>query len=96
MVNASLECAADDTAIKAKVRTCMQRGELWLKSQLDEAKTVGELSADTDTAQLAACLMGSLFGFRVMSRAQEGSEKIRSVAAMTFDSLISPWQQVAA
>lgn len=96
LVNASLECDESETAIKDKVRSCMDRGEAWLKTQLDEAKTMGELRADTDTAQLAACLMGSVFGFRVMSRAQVGPEKIQIVASTMFDSLISPWQQVAA
>ena len=96
IVNASLECDESETAIKAKVRSCMDKGEAWLKTQLDEAQNTGELRADTDTAQLAACLMGSVFGFRVMSRAQVGPEKIETVALVMFESLMSPWQQVAA
>jgi len=40
--------------------------------------------------------MGSMFGPRVMSRAQEDSEKIRAVAAASFENLVSPWPQVGA
>ncbi len=96
LVNASLECDDSEQSIKSHVRSCMEKGEGWLKDQLDAARRVGELRENTDTARLAACLMGSMFGFRVMSRAQEGSDKIRAVAEASFDSLVSPWQQVAA
>jgi hypothetical protein len=46
--------------------------------------------------QVAACLMGSAFGFRVMSRAQEDAAKIKSVGATMFESLESPWLWQAA
>ncbi len=54
------------------------------------------LREDTDTAKLAGCLVGAVFGIRVMSRTQETSEKIGSVAAATLESLLAPWEQVAA
>lgn len=95
LVNASLECGESETAIKSKVRDCMTQNEAWMRDQLDAARQVGELSEDTDTAKLAGCLTGTMFGFRVMSRAQEDPDKIREVAAATFNSLVTPWQQVA-
>ncbi|MBT5900765.1 MAG: TetR/AcrR family transcriptional regulator [Opitutaceae bacterium] len=95
LVNASLECAESDSAIKSKVRDCMGQNEVWIRDQIDAARQVGELSEDTDTTRLAGCLTGAMFGFRVMSRAQEDPDKIRDVASTTFDSLVTPWQQVA-
>jgi TetR/AcrR family transcriptional repressor of nem operon len=91
LVNVSLECNAGETAIKTKVRTCMDQGETWLRMRLDAAKAEGEIKPKTDTARLAACLMGSVFGFRVMSRAQEDAAKIHDVASTMYDSLVSPW-----
>ena len=96
LVNASLECDDSEQSIKSHVRSCLERGEAWVQDQLEAARRVGELREDTDTARLAGCLMGAMFGFRVMSRAREDSAKIRSVAAASFESLVSPWQQVAA
>lgn len=96
LVNASLECDDSEETIKRSVRGCMERGETWLRAQLDAARDAGELQSATDTAQLAACLMGSIFGFRVMSRAQEDAAKIESVATTMFESLVGPWQQAAA
>lgn len=96
LVNASLECDESETAIKTQVKSCLKRSEAWLQDQMDAARRVGELREDTDTEQLAGCLMGSVFGLRVMSRAQDEGAKIQSVAAASFDSLVSPWQQVAA
>ena len=95
LVNASLECGESETAIKSKVRGCLSQNETWLRDQLEAARQVGELSEDTDTTKLAACLTGAMFGFRVMSRAQEDSNKIRDVATATFECLMTPWQQVA-
>lgn len=95
LVNASLECGESETAIKSKVRDCMTQNEAWMREQLDAARQVGELSENTDTGRLAGCLTGAMFGFRVMSRAQEDTDRIREVATTTFDSLVTPWQQVA-
>jgi TetR/AcrR family transcriptional repressor of nem operon len=95
LVNASLECDESESAIRSKVRDCMAGNEAWIRDQLDAARQVGELSEATNTARLAGCLTGAMFGFRVMSRAQEDPDKIRDVATTTFDSLVTPWQQVA-
>lgn len=96
LVNASLECDDSESQIKQSVRGCMERGEAWMKTQLEAAKGAGELRRDTDTAQLAACLMGSAFGFRVMSRAQEDAAKIKLVGAAMYESLVTPWLSQAA
>ncbi|GAB5558810.1 MAG: TetR/AcrR family transcriptional regulator [Synoicihabitans sp.] len=96
LVNASLECDASETAIKTQVRHCMDRTETWLQTHLEAAKANGELRQETDVAQLAGCLVGAIFGIRVMSRAQETSAKIESIASATFESLMAPWEQVAA
>lgn len=96
LVNASLECSEADSAIKTQVQGCLGKGEAWLQEQFEAARQVGELREDTDTAQLAGCVMSSMFGLRIMSRANEGSDKIRSIAAASFESLIAPWQRVAA
>lgn len=96
LVNASLECDASETAIKAKVRGCMDRTESWLQTHLEAAKQAGELRDETDVAKLSGCLVGAIFGLRVMSRAQEESAKIESIAAATLDSLLMPWLPAAA
>ncbi len=92
IVNASLECEASETAIRTKVQDCMVRGEAWIRQQLDDAVAEGELQGTTDTALLAGCLSSSFYGFRVISRAGDGRERLPHIAATTFESLIGPWR----
>ncbi len=96
VVNASLECDATDRQIKETVRGCMERGEAWIKRQLDDAVAEGELRGETDTALLAGCFSSSFYGYRVMSRAGDQRERLPAIAAITFDSIIDPWRPEAA
>ena len=91
VVNASLECGPGEERVRAKVQDCMLQGEAWIQTQLDAAVAAGELRLETNTTVLAGCLSSSLYGYRVMARAQSGREKLRAVADASFDSQVGPW-----
>lgn len=96
LVNASLECDTTAEAIQACVRKCLDRGDTWLTALLARAVEAGELRPETDPQQLASCLMSTIFGLQVMSRAKESAQKIRGVGEAHLDCLLSPWQSLPA
>lgn len=90
VVNAQLEIAPERPEIAEILKHYVTWSEQWIAERLDRAKAAGEIRADVNSADLAACLFGVIYSTRVKSRARESETRLRSYVANMLAALLDP------
>jgi len=67
LVNSVLELARRSEQVQQRINCHFEAIESCFRTALEAAQNTGELSADKDTAALAAFLMSSIWGLRVLA-----------------------------
>ncbi len=70
LVNTALELARDNKAVRVRVNRYFERVEACFRRQLEMAQACGELDVERDPAELAAFLVSSIWGLRVLQGAR--------------------------
>lgn len=66
LVNTILELARQNKNVRLRVNTHLEAIEYCFQTALEDAQVAGELSAEKDPAALAAFIMSSIWGLRVL------------------------------
>jgi len=81
LVNTTLEVARDNPAVHERVSHHLNAIEALFRRVLEDAQQRGELPAAKDPRALAAFLMASIAGLRVIAAADSAPERARSVVS---------------
>ncbi|WP_173037736.1 TetR/AcrR family transcriptional regulator [Phytohabitans flavus] len=76
IANAAVEFAGTDEAVNRLVRRALHRQEAALRSAIEEGQRAGEVDADRDAAQLAAFLLATINGVRVVAKADPDPQRL--------------------
>lgn len=87
LVNTMLEVARHDEGIREKVNTYFDQIEAVLRESLQRAQEQGELSKDKNAEELAAFLISSIWGLRVLGATRPGRERAEIVVKQVLSVL---------
>jgi len=79
LVNSSLELSSSNPLVKQRVKHHFDAIETLFRKALSEAKKAGDLSKDKDPKSLAAFLMTSIWGLRVMGETDPKPDRVDAV-----------------
>jgi TetR/AcrR family transcriptional repressor of nem operon len=79
LVNTVLELSRQDAAVQQRVNSHLDAMEELFRQALEAARTSGELAPDKDPAALAAFLMTSIWGLRVLGGTDPAPERVHAV-----------------
>lgn len=79
LVNTLPETPAEDEEINRRVSDLMKQMENDFRQVLQQARSMGDLDGDRDTAALARMLITGIFGLRVYNRLHHDSGALQSI-----------------
>ncbi|MCA8966050.1 MAG: TetR/AcrR family transcriptional regulator [Planctomycetes bacterium] len=86
-VNANVEMAPHDDAVREQLRHHGERMEQLLAQTLDRAKAQGDLAAKADSKQLASFLFAAVIGLNVLGKQRAGKDRLLAVANQALAAL---------
>ncbi len=86
-VNANVEMAPHDDAVREQLRDHGDRLEQLLAKTLDRAKAQGDLPANADCKQLASFVFATVIGINVLGKQRAGKERLLAVANQALAAL---------
>lgn len=86
-VNTAVELAATDEAAAELVRRMFDRLRDTLRALIEEGSLTGEITAGRDPAALAAMLMNTINGLRLLARTGRDPDELRQILDTTLDLL---------
>ncbi len=87
LVNTVLESARQDKAVQKRVKRHLAAIEALFQQALETAQANGELAPDKDPTALAAFLMSSIWGLRVLGGTAPGPERTQAVVNQVLTQL---------
>ncbi len=87
LVNTILEVARHNPTVRERISYYLELIEGLFRQSLESARMRGELSADKDPAALAAFIMTSIWGLRVLLAAGAGPDRVRMVVGQLLNLL---------
>jgi AcrR family transcriptional regulator len=87
MVQGALACGDEADSMRRELVACRAAGEAALRRRLERAKSDGDLSADTDPADLARYVATILYGMAVQAAGGASRSKLQRVVEMTLRTL---------
>jgi TetR/AcrR family transcriptional repressor of nem operon len=87
LVNTALEQARLDAGVRRRVKQHFDSIEALLRDALETAARAGELPPEKDPASLAAFLMSSIWGLRVLGATQAPPERANRIVDQVLSTL---------
>jgi len=87
MVQGALVCGEEGDSIRQELIACRAAGEAALRRRFQRAKSEGDLSADTDPADLARYLATIIYGMAVQAASGASRDTLQHVVEMTLRTL---------
>ncbi|MEU1371965.1 TetR/AcrR family transcriptional regulator [Streptomyces sp. NPDC005803] len=86
-MNTAMEFGHDDAALAAMVREMLDRTDRTLQALLEEGQRAGDITLERDARDLAALLLNTVTGLRVMARIESGPDRMKRAIDTTVDLL---------
>lgn len=86
-MNTAVEFGQDDEHLTPLLRGMLDRTESALRALVEEGQRAGDVRNDRDPKDLAALLLNTVTGLRVMVRIESGPERVRRAIDTTVDLL---------
>ncbi|MCX4409456.1 TetR/AcrR family transcriptional regulator [Streptomyces sp. NPDC059837] len=86
-MNTAMEFGHSDAPLTAMTRGMLDRTDRALQALVEEGQRAGEITRERDAKDLAALLLNTVTGLRVMARIESGPERIRRAIDTTVDLL---------
>ncbi|MEU9034476.1 TetR/AcrR family transcriptional regulator [Streptomyces sp. NPDC048352] len=86
-VNTAAELAASDAGTADTVRRMFARTEGAFRATVEEGQRAGEIAADRDAAAVAAWLLATVIGMRVLAKTAEDGTQLKRVVDAAMRSL---------
>ncbi|MFG2723024.1 TetR/AcrR family transcriptional regulator [Streptomyces sp. NPDC048416] len=86
-VNTATELAASDAGSADAVRKMFARTESAFRATVEEGQRAGEIAGDRDAAAMAAWLLATVIGMRVLAKTAEDAAQLRRVVDAAMASL---------
>jgi TetR/AcrR family transcriptional regulator, transcriptional repressor for nem operon len=87
IVNATLELAAHDEQVAARAKQAAENSQALFRTRLLQAQSLGELNPTSDVNALAAFLLGTVQGLRVMAQSQVGRAGLEAMVSITLSAV---------
>lgn len=79
LVNTAIELSGRSPQMREKVNACLEEIGKLLAARLGQAKEAGEISDDKDPEALAAFMLCTIWGFRVLGETSPSKEKVNAI-----------------